>query len=442
MKGIQVDTSNFASVQNAEMATKSYTMNAEGELEESELEEHTFHGDCGSLYVCGDGIARGMHIGLQAGMEPDGKLIEPRVWISRLCTMQDIVNAHAQYFGRVQETSSVNPSSSLNGDCSHITQKAFIAQEIIHPFGWTGEGPILSKHDYSSSVKIRFPGCNTYNVGVKILVCGLIGIGLFCASYSNLSCRWVVYGDGEDPANDWTFLPTDETTVGSIGLFRYQVAVEGVDSRDIQCTQYNPLMAGGEYPWLFVTQILSIIATVLSSIACLFAVAGRNKNPVAALLMFAFFTQGASIISTFGWCDNSNECPTIIGGHVCMAAAFTFFVGWILAWWVQAREDANVESPNDSMSAKVEPSVCKMTVEEVPVADVVSSIGEETSDQDQTAADLLGTDDQVVIRQLMNLAELNRDVKSRLQQRRPMQDDTNDYADDEASRGSTGQLDP
>ena len=98
--------------------------------------------------------------------------------------------------------------------------------------------------------------------------------------------------------------------------------------RHVQCTQYNPLMAGTDSGWLFSSQICAIVATVCAVLAGLFALTGINKNPTQAFLLLAAGTQIAAVLASIGWCHRFVHCAMLRGGSANVMAAILYSTAW------------------------------------------------------------------------------------------------------------------
>jgi hypothetical protein len=280
------------------------------------------------------------------------------------------------------------------------------------------------------------------NVKTKVVLTACFVGGLFCSIYSAFSCSWYTFTPADNPYHDYYFLPEDTSTVNSIGLFRYQLKVEGVDPWHVPCKQYEPLFLS-KNAWYFVPQLVVPTTLLMIAGAWLFGLTGNNQCAITFALLFTLLAHVVAIILSVGWCDEVKTCvySVLVGLSINLLALVFYITAFAIAGCVlkpkTEEEEDEEDSCYNSTNAHDASSLSKISLDDVPIDVSESSTDEESANRVLSAEELLGTNDAVTINAVRLNALLMGQVKSfvRKMPRRQEDNDTNDFADDEASEG-------
>lgn len=187
---------------------------------------------------------------------------------------------------------------------------------------------------------------NPRNVYVKSVLSLFIGIGIFFAISSTLSCRWFDYDSVSFQAFD---LVKDVNDTTAIGLFRYETSLptssalqdttNNTSTTIEQCSQYEPLFVGNRFSMMSTAQICVILGPVFAFVAWLLSIIGVNKRPTSIFLLMAMIIQCVSVVAAMSWCDDFGSCPWRYGSIVNTVSAVLFCLAYFLSLWGLVKEE-------------------------------------------------------------------------------------------------------
>lgn len=268
---------------------------------------------------------------------------------------------------------------------------------------------------------------NPRNVFIKSVISLFVGVGIFFGTFATASCRWFVFDNDGLDEGAFPFLPDTNSTV-SVGLFRYQSRIGGLNNEPllsantVLCTQYDPLFQRGD-TWMFMAQLCVILGPILAFVAWLLAMIAVNKHPTSFFLLLATGVQAASVISAMSLCNEFWDCPWLLGSLTDVVATTLFFLSWLLSMCGLVREQPEEEYPDIDSQFKSHlsgdhPSIIDTTDQESQTgkftSDSLSYVEEPPKGEDkQSAEDLLGTNDPIIMRAMSQSARVARDMVQR-----------------------------
>jgi hypothetical protein len=279
---------------------------------------------------------------------------------------------------------------------------------------------------------------STRNVCIKSVITLFCAFGIFFSIFATLSCRWFVFNHDDESVQDWDFIPHKNNTI-SIGLFRYQATDINFNDEaeepflttsNIRCSQFDPLFLGRDYDMMFAAQICIILGPILAFVAWLLAMIGVNKHPTGFFLLLATGVQAASVVASMSWCDEFWDCPWLLGSLSNIVATCLFFLGWLLSVCGLVKETPqkqdlvqDTDDEEDHPSVIVTRSQVDSRLEEGSSFSSYDLEKPEAEEKEvkQSAEDLLGTNDPIILRAVSQSAKVVRDLTAKLKQRKQLQ---------------------
>jgi hypothetical protein len=158
---------------------------------------------------------------------------------------------------------------------------------------------------------------------------------------------------------------------------------------------------------------------VFATVAWILAMIGVNKNPTAFFLLLATGVQAASVVASMSWCTEFWDCPWLFGSLSNVAAACLFFLSWLLAMCCLAKEQRKKENDTDDDEEEHHSTIAYGSASQAEDSSIFFAEEEDDLREDkQSAEDLLGTDDPIILRTVAQSALVARDIKSVLQNRK------------------------
>jgi hypothetical protein len=176
---------------------------------------------------------------------------------------------------------------------------------------------------------------------------------------------------------------------------------------------------------MFTAQLCVVIGPILAFVAWLLAMIGVNKYPTGFFLLMATGVQASSIVSSMSLCQEFWDCPWLLGSLSNIVATCLFFLCWILSVCGLLKERSPKHRDFEREGAVDHPSIV-MTASRADSkfedgSFLTSSLEKEddhvAKEQKQSAEDLLGTNDPIILRAVSQSAKVVRDLTSKLKKR-------------------------
>ena len=169
------------------------------------------------------------------------------------------------------------------------------------------------------------------DVQAKVLTGFFAASGIFCSLYAARSCQWQLFSPSENDSSDWAYLPPDASDVYSIGLFGYQLKVDGVNQWDVPCTAYpSPFVR--ETWWFRGPQLIGLLSPVMTAVGVSLFLAGVNMRVVAPIIAHSSAWQTIGFIVSLAWCNEGPfQCPLLVGSVSSLGAAFFYLMAFVAA---------------------------------------------------------------------------------------------------------------